>query len=59
MKKCEALDDIVRCVGSLTYGKERWFDEGNTWYDRKLCDHISNEELVNRVCDAIKDEIGE
>ena len=34
-----ALHDIFLHVGSITYGKERWFDQGDgTWYDRRHCD---------------------
>ena len=49
------FEDLIKCIGSATYGKERWFhdyDEKNgraIWYDRHLCDYISTEELIGRV----------
>lgn len=60
MKDKEALDDIVRCIGSLTYGKERWFRSyawGDIWYDREKGEYLNTEEMVENVCKALKESI--
>lgn len=57
MTEREALADIVMIIGSLTYGKERWFKDNGCWYDRSKGDYIQNEELVQRISEALNEEI--
>ena len=57
MTEREAFADIVMIIGSLTYGKERWFKNNGGWYDRKEGDYIQNEELVKRISEVLKEEI--
>lgn len=57
MTKNEALDDILQCIGSLTYGKERWFDNNGVWYDRATCEYVTTEEMVLRVCKELNESI--
>lgn len=57
MTEREALSDIVKVIGTLTYGKERWFENNGCWYDRKECDCIQNETLVERISEALREEI--
>lgn len=57
MTEREALADIVMIIGSLTYGKERWFKNNGCWYDRSNGDYIQNEELVKRISETLKEEI--
>ena len=57
MTEREALSDIVKVIGTLTYGKERWFENNGCWYDRKECDYIQNETLVERIGEALREEI--
>lgn len=57
MTESEALADIVMIIGSLTYGKERWFKNNGCWYDRSEGDYIQNEELVKRISETLKEEI--
>ena len=50
----EEYESLVRSIGSLTYGKERWFYESNgIWYDRKYGENISTLELHNRIIEEI------
>lgn len=57
MTEREALANIVMIIGSLTYGKERWFKNNGCWYDRSKGDYIQNEELVRRIGEILKEEI--
>lgn len=57
MTEGEALADIVMIIGSLTYGKERWFKNNGSWYDRSKGDYIQNEELVKRISETLREEI--
>ena len=57
MTEREAFADIVKIIGSLTYGKERWFKNNGCWYDRSKCDYIQNEELVKRISEILNEEI--
>lgn len=51
-----ALHDIFLHVGSITYGKERWFDQGDgTWYDRKYCDCVPLDEAVERLIETVRE----
>ena len=59
MTKNEALDDILQCIGSLTYGKERWFDNNGVWYDRATGEYVPTEEMALRVCKALKESMEE
>lgn len=57
MTEREVMVDLVRFVGVLTYGKERWFKQNGCWYDRMFGDYIQNEVLLERITEAINDEI--
>lgn len=51
-----ALHDIFLHVGSITYGKERWFDQGDgTWYDRRHCDYVPLDEAVERLIETVRE----
>lgn len=51
----EEFESLVRTIGSITYGKERWFlqDDGK-WYDRKECDYIDISELQYRIAYEVR-----
>lgn len=50
MTESEALEDIIKYVGSATFGKERWFKQENgIWYDRLFCDYVELDEVVKRL----------
>lgn len=57
MTEREVMAELVRFVGVLTYGKERWFKQNGCWYDRMFGDCIQNEVLLERITEAINDEI--
>lgn len=59
MTEREVMADLVRFVGVLTYGKERWFKQNGCWYDRLYGDYIQNEVLLERIRKAIEDEVYE
>ena len=59
MTEREVMDELVRFVGVITYGKERWFKQSGCWYDRAFGDHIQNEVLLERIVKAIEDEVSE
>lgn len=44
---------LVRSIGAKTYGKERWFYEGDGWYDRETGKTITIDELHQQMLDAI------
>lgn len=54
------FQDLVRCLGSATYGKERWFLEYHEkggrarWYDRDSQDYISTDEVIGRIYEEVK-----
>lgn len=49
------FEDLVRSIGSITYGKERWFLQDNDlWYDRQDGSYIDINELHNRICEEVK-----
>lgn len=51
-----ALHDIFLHVGSITYGKERWFDQGDgTWYDRRHCDYVPLDEAAERLIETVRE----
>lgn len=57
MTEREVMADLVRFVGVITYGKERWFKQSGCWYDRLFGDYIQNETLLERIGKAIEDEV--
>lgn len=60
MKDKKALEDIVRCIGSLTFGKERWcrsYSFKDIWYDRMSGDYLTTKEMVQSVCEALKESV--
>lgn len=59
MTEREVMADLVRFVGVLTYGKERWFKQNGCWYDRMFGDCIQNEVFLERITEAINDEIAD
>ena len=59
MTEREVMAELVRFVGVLTYGKERWFKQNGCWYDRMFGDCIQNEVFLERITEAINDEIAD
>lgn len=56
MTEIEALERIVTFLGSVTYGKERFFrQENGIWYDRDKGDYITLEQIVERAEEIISD----
>ena len=54
------FEDLVRYIGTITYGKERWFyQENDVWYDRKGGKYYSTNILHQAIWDAIREEIEE
>lgn len=53
----EEFESLVRSIGSLTYGKERWFFEDELWYDRADGKYINITELHRRIMEAIREEM--
>lgn len=56
MTEREVMVELVRFVGVLTYGKERWLKRNGCWYDRLVGDYIQNEILLKRIKEEIEDE---
>ena len=53
----EAVKTLAKCIGSITYGKERWFYEGDgLWYDREKNKSLLVAELIDEIIDAVKEE---
>lgn len=59
MTEREVLEALVKYIGVLTYGKERWIKQNGCWYDRKYGEHIQNENLLYRVIASIAEEVSE
>lgn len=59
MTHSEALQDILRCIGGLTFGKERWFPNNGVWYDKLDGKLISTEEMTMRVCTELSEKLKE
>lgn len=55
MTKAEAFESIIRTIGVMDYGKERWFASNGGWYDRYDGRWIDNEELESRVQKVLHD----
>ena len=52
----EQFINLVRLIGVITYGKERWLLQDNDyWYDRETGTYIDTNELQDRICDVIND----
>ena len=52
----EEFENLVRLIGTITYGKERWFLQINDyWYDRETDTYIDMSELQVRICEKIND----
>jgi len=46
----ELFESLVRCIGSATYGKERWFyNDNGCWYDRASGTYISTDQLIAKI----------
>ena len=58
MNEVEALEVILTCIGVETIGKQRWFQNGSFWYDRVNGDRLTLDDLADRVCDVIREEMG-
>ena len=59
MTKDDALIDIVRYIGVLDLGKERWFEQDDgRWYDRFTGGYITLEQLVDAVEIAVSEMDG-
>lgn len=59
MTEREVLQELIRFVGVVTYGKERWFKQNGCWYDRVDGQYIQNKQLLDRICSAINSEVRE
>ena len=57
MTEREVMADLVRFVGVITYGKERWFKQKGCWYDRPFGDYIQNEVLLERIIESIREDM--
>lgn len=63
MKNKKALDEIVRCIGVLTFGEERWtrsYSFDDIWHDRWDGEFLTTKEMVKRVLsvlEALKESI--
>lgn len=57
----DKFEELVQCIGSASYGKERWFHEYDEkggrarWYDRAFYDYIDTDELIHRIVKVIND----
>ncbi len=52
----EEFEYLVRLIGTITYGKERWFLQDNYyWYDRETDTYIDMNELQVRICEILND----
>lgn len=50
-------ESLIRFIGSVTYGKERWFYKGNgIWYDREENEYINMDKLAEEIIYAFKEE---
>lgn len=50
----EEFESLIRSIGSITYGKERWFyQDNNVWYDREDGKYIDTFALQKRVTHEI------
>ena len=54
------FENIVRYIGSITYGKERWFKETEKsgrvkWYDRRSGDYLTIDQLQNEIYETVKE----
>ena len=53
----EEFESLIRTIGSITYGKERWFYQDNgIWYDRKDGDYIDMQLLNDRIYELLGEE---
>lgn len=62
MKNKKALDKIVRCIGVLTFGKERWcraYSFPDIWHDKGTGHFLTTKEMVKSVCEALKESLEE
>ena len=49
------FDSLVRSIGSITYGKERWFRQSeDLWYDRLDGAYIDTDTLHKRIYEEIR-----
>ena len=56
MTEAEAFEIVVTFLGSVTYGKGRFYRQDNgIWYDRGKGDYITLEQLVERAEDIISE----
>ena len=56
MRLIDALRDMIKQIGSITYGKERFFEQDRgIWYDRKHGDYITLEKVIERLVEAVKE----
>ena len=50
----EEFERLIRTIGYLTYGKERWFYQNKgIWYDRKDGDYINMQLLYERIYELL------
>jgi hypothetical protein len=52
----ETLYNFIKVLGSITYGKERFFRQDNgMWYDRKHAGYITLDDVIRRIVDAVRE----
>ena len=52
----DEYESLVRTIGSITYGKERWFYQDNDiWYDRKDGAYINTDQVHTRISKVIQE----
>lgn len=54
------FENMVRYIGTITYGKERWFKETEKsgrvkWYDRRSGDYLTTDQLQNEIYETVKE----
>ena len=53
------FEDMVRYIGAVDYGKERWFKETEKsgrvrWYDRYDGEYLTTDELQQRIYEIVR-----
>lgn len=50
IQRLSALSRLITAVGVSDIGKERWFEQTDgRWYDRRKCDYIDFNTMIDRV----------
>lgn len=52
----ETLYNFIKELGSITYGKERFFRQDNgKWYDREHADYVTLDDVIRRIVDVVRE----